>query len=746
VQSVDPQESLVRRSAAFSILASRSIPSSSSIPTSNSDSTVSSILTPLGLFASTLAMCLTCTAHAEPSSEPASSANDAAATAPAGTDDLAEVTVTAERLSLMGKATTASEGIVVNEELALTPAYRVGQLLETVPGLQVTSHSGEGKANQYLMRGYNLDHGTDLATFIDGMPVNEPTHAHGQGYTDLNFLIPELATNITYTKGTYYADEGDFASVGSIHINYLNKIEPQASFTAGTFGYQRAFAGDSIDVGDGSLLGALEAAHYDGPWVNPDDLRKINAVLRYSQGTSEDGLSLTGSFYHGLWNSTTDQPERAITDGLIGRFGSLDPSDGGQAQRGNLTMQYHQTIAAGQLTASAYVFNSQLTLWNDFTHFLIDPVHGDQEAQHEDRTTTGANVDYEKSLPFLGFENVVKVGAESRNDFNDVSRLPTEDRVVIPASEDPLNFSESDKVRLYSLAAYVQTTTHWTSWFRSVIGLRYDHLYGEDTGTNTGAATGNLAQPKGALIFQPVESTELYLSAGRGFHSDDLRGVTSSQVQGINGAPLIAHQTGEEVGIRQEITSAFTATLALYSLDAQSETTYDPDVGVDGAGPGSRRRGFELNLTYQALRWLEFYGSYSYNHARFTTPYDDGTGHVGEFLPNAPFATGSFNVYIRNLGPWSGGLEYRYLSAFPLSSDDEVQGHGYGEWNGDVHYEIGAGWSTSLGVYNILNKHADAAEFWYIDRLQGEPAAGVADLHVHPLEPISARFTIAKKF
>ena len=210
--------------------------------------TSSSILNRLALPVGALAICFNCAASAE-SAAAASSPDDAASTTTTGGNDLAEVTVTAERLSLMGKATTASEGIVVNEELALTPAYRVGQLLETVPGLQVTSHSGEGKANQYLMRGYNLDHGTDLATFIDGMPVNEPTHAHGQGYTDLNFLIPELAADIAYTKGTYYADEGDFASVGSIHISYLDTIEPQVSFTVGTFGYQRAFAGDSRRCG-----------------------------------------------------------------------------------------------------------------------------------------------------------------------------------------------------------------------------------------------------------------------------------------------------------------------------------------------------------------------------------------------------------------------------------------------------------------------------------------------------------------
>jgi len=211
-------------------------------------------------------------------------------------------------------------------------------------------------------------------------------------------------------------------------------------------------------------------------------------------------------------------------------------------------------------------------------------------------------------------------------------------------------------------------------------------------------------------------------------------------------------------------------TLAVFNLDAQSETTYDPDVGQDAAGPASRRIGYEINITYQALRWLEFYGSLSQDRARYKTPYDDGTGHLGEYLPNAPFAAGSFNVYVKNLGPLSGGLSYRYLGAYPLSSGPcvdsavandfpgytscanaptakgQVDGHGYGEWNGDVHYAFANGWSAALGIYNLLNKKADAMEYWYVDRLQGEPADGVADLHIHPLEPISARLTIGKRF
>jgi len=661
-------------------------------------------------------------------------------------DQLVEIRVTAERLGLMGSASTASEGIVVNDELALTPAFRVGQLLETVPGLQVTSHSGEGKANQYLLRGYNLDHGTDLATFVDGMPVNEPTHAHGQGYTDLNFLIPELATNVTYTKGPYYAKEGDFSSVGSVHINYLDTLSPEVSYTEGTLGYERFFGGGSVNLGEGNLLGALEWQHYNGPWVNPDELHKINAALRYSTGDQADGYSVTAMYYHGLWNATTDQPERAIEEGLISRYGTLNPSDGGIAQRTSLTAQLNKPVAGGDLNASAYVFGNRLTLWNDFTHFLVDPVHGDQEEQHEDRTVVGGNIDYGHAAPILGLQNDITVGLATRSDFNDVSRLPTLDRSVIPAAVDPLNFSEADRVRLSSFSVYAQSTTHWTNWFRSVLGYRYDTQYGSDKGTNSGTASDHLLAPKGSLIFRPVEATELYVSAGRGFHSDDLRGVTAAQDAHVAGAPVIARQSGEEIGLRQQLTHAFTMTLSFYELSAQSETTYDPDAGVDSAGPGSRRRGYEVNLTYQALQWLEFYGSYSGNRARYVTPYDDGTGHVGEYLPNSPFATGSFNVYVKDLGPWSGSLGYRYLSSYPLSSDDSIQGHGYGIWSGDAHYVIGRGWSVGLGIYNLLNKKADAAEFWYIDRLQGEPAGGVADVHVHPLEGISGRFTLAKSF
>ncbi|MDB6161604.1 MAG: TonB-dependent receptor, partial [Gammaproteobacteria bacterium] len=327
-----------------------------------------------------------------------------------------------------------------------------------------------------------------------------------------------------------------------------------------------------------------------------------------------------------------------------------------------------------------------------------------------------------------------------RYDINDVSRLPTAARIVLPASADPLNFSETDHVHLIDLSAYAQATIHWTSWFRTVLGVREDHIHGTDSGTNAGQASQSLLQPKVSLIVTPSASTELYLSAGRGFHSDDLRGATRAAATGQRGAPIIAMQKGEELGLRQQMARGKLAlTLSVFNLDAESETTYDPDAGEDSAGPASQRHGYEINLTYQALRWLEFYASYSGDHARFKTDFNDGTGHVGRYLPNAPFATGSFNLYVKNLGPWSGGLEFRYLSKEPLSADDQIQSGGYGEWNGDVQLALAGGWRVGLGVYNILNRRASAAEFWYTDRLPGEPAEGLADVHTHPLEPLAVR-------
>jgi outer membrane receptor protein involved in Fe transport len=701
---------------------------------------------------------------------------------------MAEVVVTAKRLDLLGSASTASEGVVDDAEIQLLPAYRPGQLLETVPGLIVTLHSGEGKANQFLMRGYNLDHGTDLATFVDGMPVNQPTHAHGQGYTDLNFMIPELAQGITYTKGPYYADVGDFGAVGSVHVSYRDDIADQVSATLGTLGFQRTFAAGSWDLQDGRLLAATELQHYDGPFDTPDNARKVNALLRYSAGNDSTGYSLTAMLYHQLWTNTTDIPLRALSPGVVpNRFGSLDPTDGGRAWRGSLSFDAHAMLGAGQLTTSAYLIDNQLHIYNDFTHFLVNPVAGDQEDQFENRRAFGGQAGYSRPFPLGPFANEISVGVLAREDIVRVGRLPTADQLPLASSNDPPSFYDNDQVYLFAGAAYLQATTHWTDNLRSVLGLRADFQHGTDIDylaalhetagySNGGTAQQALAQPKGSLIYSVSPALEFYASAGRGFHSADIRGVNqdTSVDLGLPHTALLARQEGQEIGVRTAPSDALTATLSLYNLWQQSETILDPDVGQDSAGPPSRRYGLELNVTFQINQWLEFHGSVSGNHTRFTRPFDDGTGHEGTYITDAPSVTGSLALYLTDFGPWSGGLDYRYLGSYPLSSgpcvdaaavrdfpgaatscanaptaSGQVNGTGFGELNLDVHYALPGHWSASLGVYNLLNSHAPAAEFWYVDRLQTEVDTypeGRADIHQHPLEPPMARLTLTRTF
>ncbi len=318
---------------------------------------------------------------------PAAAAQDAAAPVVAPLSET--IVVTASRRDLLGVAQTASEGSITAKAIELRPVYRAAQLFESIPGLVVTVHSGEGKAQQYLIRGFNLDHGTDFANFVDDMPVNRPTNTHGQGYSDLNFLMPQIVRAIDYTKGPYHAAIGDFGSVAASHTRLADEIPSQATLTVGSDGYQDAFAGGTIHLaGDRRLLGAVDVGHYDGPWHPAEDFRKVLGALRYSGGGGADGFSVTGLFYQSAGALLTDQPLRAVTAGLIDRFGTLDPSDASRSLRYSVSAHVAKPVGDGRLDATAYAVHSTMTLWNNFTHFLDDPVNGDQEEQDESRTNS----------------------------------------------------------------------------------------------------------------------------------------------------------------------------------------------------------------------------------------------------------------------------------------------------------------------------------------------------------------------
>ncbi len=653
-----------------------------------------------------------------------------------------ELVVTASTVNLVGRATTSSQGAVTKQEIELRPVYRVGQLLETVPGLVATSHSGEGKANQYLLRGFNLDHGTDLATFVDGMPVNMRTHGHGQGYTDVNFMLPDLASGIRFSKGPYFASEGDYASVGAVHVTYLDQIPTTVSASAGTLNDQRLFAATTQPLANGRLLAAGELVHLDGPWTHPDNLRKVNAVLRYSQGERDDGFSLTGMYYRALWNSTTDQPVRAITQGLIDRYGTLDPSDGGQSRRISLSAAYAHAGLHDQITANAYVIVSRLTLWNNFTHFLDDPVNGDQHAQDDRRTILGGAASYTRYGKILGVSTDTVVGVQTRYDDISIDRIHTLRR-------QPLNTEIADKVQEASVGTYVENTTYWTNWLRTVAGLREDYYHADIQDLvpqNSGTSHAALFQPKGSLIVGPFMDTELYVSAGRGFHSNDVRGSTkvfdpANPSVPLTPASLLVKSTGYEVGLRTTLGRTLQASVTLFEMSFDSELVYDPESGTTSADRPSRRRGVEFTGQYRPWRWLELNANIAFSHARFTD-----VDPAGQYIPDAPEFIGSLGVLINNLGPWSAGVEFRDLGPHPLIENNSVRSNGDSEWNMNLGYKVTPSLKLRVDVFNVFGSKDDAADYFYTDRLPGEPAAGVADLHIHPLEPRSARFSLTKVF
>jgi len=639
------------------------------------------------------------------------------------------VIITGLRTELLGVAITSSEGIILREELLQLPTLRAGQLLETVPGLVVTIHSGEGKANQYILRGVNLDHGTDIASFVDGMPVNMRTHAHGQGYTDLNFMIPELASGITYTKGPYYAREGDFASVAAVHMGYVNEIADQALATIGTYGYQRLFTAGTRELMNGQVLGAVELLHYDGPWTRPDDVRKLNGVIRYSQGEASEGWSLTGMYYRNTWNATTDQPKRAVDLGLIDRFGTLDPTDAGRAQRMSLSGVYSHGTLDWHVDVNAYLINSHLTLWNNFTHFLVDPVNGDQHEQRDVRSIFGGSASYSRyDVMLFGATTEIEAGIQTRYDDIHLSRIRTSGRARLDTEVD-------DKVKEFSAGAYTQMTNYWTDWLRSVIGVREDYFSAKDTGSNAGNGETTLFQPKASLIVSPWNTVEFYASAGRGFHSNDVRGFTTI------GAPLLVETTGMEAGVRATLLPNLTGTVTVFQIEFESELTYDAEAGETSAGRPSKRTGIEFNATYEPFPWLEIYGTLALADAAYTDP-----DPAGDFIPDAPDLVGFVGVFVRDLGSWSGAVEFRYISDHPLIEDNSVRSDPHHTWNINIGYDFGNGWAAQLGIFNLFNSEQDAAEYFYASRLPGEPPEGVEDIQFHPLERRSFRFTLSKTF
>ncbi|HWB83463.1 MAG TPA: TonB-dependent receptor [Bryobacteraceae bacterium] len=668
---------------------------------------------------------------------------------------------------LTGIAQSATQGTVGQKELEDRPILRSGEVLETIPGVIITQHAGGGKANQYFLRGFNLDHGTDLAISLDGMPLNLSSHAHGEGYADMNTVIPELVQRVNFQKGPYYADVGNYGSAGSANIVFYKSL-PQNFFQieGGGDGYGRAVFGASQKLGSGNLLFGGEAYHDDGPWTHPDNYYKFNGLLSYSQGGDAKGFSVTFRGYHGKWNSSDQIADNAVP--LVGTFGTLNPSDGGNSQRYSLQAEWHRQGANSATKVMAYGFYYDLDLFSDFTYYLTDPVRGDQFEQKDNRWVTGIDTRHTIFSQWFGRKVANMFGLQVRNGWVHNGLFQTENRervdkidsdtgTTLPATTQEDRFTDTQ------VGFYWENKVQWGEYFRTVAALRGDvghvDVTSLVTAANSGTATKFLPSPKLSLIFGPWSKTEIYVQGGFSFHSNDARGATQT-VQPVSdenpypdtpasGIPLLIPTKGAEIGVRTAALPHLQSTVSLWYLRSASELQQSGDTGgtVPSSQP-SNRYGVEWANYYTPFEHVAFDFDIADSRAFFTEVDGDDAAPGspgGKRVPEAVGVVVSSGVTLHDYKRFSTSLRLRAFGPRDLTSDGIYQSHATVLLNAEVRYRITKSWSFVAEALNLLNRRDHDIDYAYTSRITpaGDPA--FTDVF-HPVEPLQVRFGLRRAF
>jgi len=668
---------------------------------------------------------------------------------------------------LIGIASSATQGTVGAKEIADRPILRSGEILETVPGVIITQHAGGGKANQYFLRGFNLDHGTDFAIFIDDMPLNLPSHAHGEGYSDMNTVIPEFVRRVNYEKGPYYADVGNYGAAGSAHLEFFKTLPRNfVQVEGGPEGYGRMVFGVSRKLGMGNLLVGGEAYHDDGPWTHPDDYYKYNGLLTYSQGSDADGFSITARGYHGKWNSSDQIAANAVP--LVGFFGTLDPTDGGRSERYSLQGEWHRQDAKSLTKVTPYVFYYDLNLYSNFTYYLTDPVLGDQFNQNDRRWVAGVDAHHTLFSEWSGRKVQNTFGFQLRNDWIGNGLYQSSHRArtnkldagtgnTLPAATQRDNFTDM------LLGFYGENRIEWAGKFRSVVALRGDvtHLDVTSlvTSANSGTVTKAIPSPKISLIFGPWSRTEFYLEGGSSYHSNDARGTTLTiepvsadnpypNTPGEKIPPLIPAK-GAEAGMRTSALPHLNSTLSFWYLHSKSELQQDGDTGGTTASTQpSDRYGVEwANFYSPAEHWtIDFdlanskalFGNVDGEDAAPNSP-------GGRRVPEAVGLVIASGLTLHDLRNFSGSLRLRYFGPRDLTSDEIYRSQSTALLNAEVGYRISRTWSVSTEFLNLLDRNDHDIDYAYESRIT--PTAAPAFTNVfHPVEPFAARFWLRRTF
>jgi len=664
-----------------------------------------------------------------------------------GTQQPEEIMVRGLRSNLVGQAVSASQGVISQDEIALRPSLRTGDVLELVPGMVVTQHSGTGKANQYFLRGFNLDHGTDFATSIDGMPINMRTHGHGQGYTDLNFIIPEAVDSIAYKKGAYYADVGDFSGAGSAEMSTASYRERGlAEVTLGEDNYARFLLMDSVQAAGGDWFYALEANQNDGPWSDIDeDLEKLNLMLKHSRELAGGDFSVMFMAYDNTWNSADQIPARAVDSGLIDELGSIDESLGGETSRYSLNAAWKHN----NLQVSAYAIRYQMDLWSNFTYQLDDPVNGDQFQQVDDRWIFGGTLSKSFDGKLAGKPMLNRLGAETRYDkIDEVGLKKTQQR-------NALGTIRSDAVDEFSAGVYWENQLAWTEKLKTVLGVRYDYydfdvnsligsnINGIDLSDNGGSADEGQASLKGSVIYTLNEQLEVYASAGQGFHSNDARGTTI-QVDPSDGTAVdtvdpLVRSFGYEIGARSFWNKSLNTSIALWVLELDSELLFVGDAGNTEPSRKSERQGVEVTAYYRMTDNWTLDVEYAYTDAEFKE-----SAPEGNHIPGAIEQVWQLGVSANYTNGLFGSLRLRHFGERPLEESGQVTSDSSTVVNLRAGYRW-HDWTLRADLLNLLDSNDHDIDYLYESRLPGE-ANPVEDLHYHVLEPRTLRVSLGYQF
>lgn len=667
---------------------------------------------------------------------------------PEETDTAAEP-VTLETMEVQGRATdligiagSASQGVVGQPEFKYRPLSRVGELVEVVPGTLATQHSGSGKANQFFLRGFNLDHGTDFNTTVDGIPMNLPTHAHGQGYLDLNGLIPELVDRVEFGKGPYYADAGDFSSAGYAHMHTMHRLkEGFVKFTGGEYDYYRGVAANSSRLGNGDFLYGAEVNFNQGPWTQAEQSKKYNGMLRYTIDEDDWGASVNGKAYHSTWTATNQIPERAV--GTLGIFGTMDPSDGGTSGRYSLSGNLWSKGDSYKNEINVYGAYYDVNLWSNFTGFLDDPLRGDQISQKEHRWIAGGNGEQTWFNRWFGLDMDNTLGFQVRHDsITGLALSHTQNRELL----NRVSLHDVDETRF---SFYLKNQTHWLEKFRTIAAVRSDTFQFDVRNLlvpqNSGDKTATTISPKLGLIFGPWYDTEFFINLGYGFHSNDARGVTVKVDPADPGQPMspvspIAKQRGAEGGIRTQYVPGLNTTLAVWWLHSASELVFIGDAGTTEPTGASERYGVEWTNYYKPNDWLTLDADFAFTSARYlkvTRGQDNIPNSVGRVIGAGLVAELPYDLFAT--------LRVRHFGHVNLTEDNSAYG-------GDTTLlNLGAGYKyrqfkLEVDVFNLLDSRANDIAYYYTSRLQDEPAGGVDGIMKHVVMPRQVRVTASLQF